>query len=139
MGIKLYMNQNITQSKYSPVIQKLIEKYNLDTKEVDKIIQENRTERQIEVQEEINNRLDLAIKEQKITPMQKELILHKLEEWRNEKMSWMGLSFEERKLKMKEQRAKMQQWSKENNINLRDVFGFQFKMYGRGFRAGLNL
>ena len=127
-----------TEDKYPLAIQKLIEKFNLNTDEVDKVLEEVKTQKQVEHRAQLEEKLNTAVQEGKITEDQKSAILNKLEEWQNAKVDWQNLSLEERKQKMLEHKNEMQNWAESNGINLKDILGFGMHKKGfiHEFRAG---
>ncbi len=114
-----------TNGNFPPVIQKLVEKFNLDTVQVQQVLDENRQEKQAQNQVRYNEILDKAIAEGKITEDQKILILAKQEELKQKMDSLKDLSREEKQAEMEKIMDDMKIWRQDNNIN----FGFM----GRGF------
>ena len=69
-----------SNTNYPPLIQKLIERFNLNTSEVDEVIKEVKNQRHEEMKQNISERLDQAVTDGKITSEQKDQVLAKLEE-----------------------------------------------------------
>ncbi len=118
------------------LIQKLVEKFNLNKDEVQAVFDEERSERQAENQARFEERLSQAVSEGKITEDQKNLILEKhkelQEERANEIEEWKDLSQEERKEKMEQRREEMKSWMEENGIDLDLMMILGGPGHGRG-------
>jgi len=125
-----------TDTKYPLLVQRLIEKFNLNTDEVDTVIKDVKNQRQEEIKQTISGRLDQAVQGGKITADQKAKILTKLDEWQNKKAELINLTLEERKTKMQELRTELEAWAEENNIDTGVLFGFDHKMFMKGFHKG---
>lgn len=110
-------------SPYSPVVQKLIEHFHLNTSEVNTVINEVRTENMAERKAAITEKLNKAVSDNKITEDQKNAILAKLDEWQNEKLTWTTMTRDEREERREEHRNEMAQWAKDNNIDLHGIIG----------------
>ncbi|PIR98169.1 MAG: hypothetical protein COT89_00440 [Candidatus Colwellbacteria bacterium CG10_big_fil_rev_8_21_14_0_10_42_22] len=117
-----------------PWFGRFAEKFNLDQAEVQSFMQEIHEERMAEMQDRFGDRLDTAVENGNLTEAQKNLILEKHEEMRAERQAnqenWQGLSPEERREQAQEHRAEMQQWAKDNGIDLPFFAGPEG---GRGF------
>ena len=108
---------------YPPIIQRLIEKFNLDGEEVEEIFTEAREERQSQMQARFGERLGELVEEGQLTEEQKQAILAKKEAMRQESQNWQGLAPEERREQMEQHRAEMQTWAEGEGIDLSLVFG----------------
>lgn len=102
------------QSKFPPIVQKLIERFGLNEDEVSQVIEEEREERRQKGKEMMEQRLDEAVADGQITEEQKQAILEKQEQMEQEK----GQHQEE-----------MKQWAEENGID--------WPMFGSGMRKGM--
>lgn len=109
---------------YPPIIQKLVERFNLNADEVQEVFNEVRGERHQEMQFRSEERLNQVVEEGKITEEQKGLILAKREEMRERQEEMKNLSFEERKAAREEHREEMENWAEENGIDLEQLFLF---------------
>ena len=148
-----------TQSKYPPIIQKLVDKFKLNESEVNKVVEEARTERQAqrrdlqaERQKIIEEKLAQAVKDGKITEDQKTKILNKINEMRtaqqNERQEFnmRNLSQEERKAEMEKRRDEMEKkraefetWQKELGVDVHELVGmgpFSEGGFGRQGKRG---
>ena len=107
---------------YPSIVKKIAEKFNLNTNEVNKVFKENRQERQAECQSKLEEKLNKAVEEGKITEEQKKAILDKHNEMKEKREELKNLSPEERKEAMKGLREEMKKWAEENNIDLKQFF-----------------
>ncbi len=132
-----------TNTKYPPLVQKLIEHFNLSTSEVDKIMAQDqadreakRAEMQAKRHQEIEDKLTQAVKDGKITEDQKTKILAKLDEIKpkNEdkpkREDLSKLTQAERKAKMEAFRKEREQikadfeaWQKSLGVDLQEILG----------------
>lgn len=92
------------QTKFPTLIQKIIDKFNLNSGEVQKVVEEEQTERQQEMKAQREAKLEEAVKAGVITAEQKQALLNKEAEWQQkqqqliqERQQWMaqsGIDFE---------------------------------------------
>lgn len=129
------------------IIEKIATRFNLNQDEVQQVFDEHREERREARRSMIEEKLNQAVTDGKITEAQKQLLLDKKEEMMNEHQGKMeefrNLSQEEKREKMQEHRGEFQAhreefktWAEENGIDLdelRGYFGgFGFKGHHRG-------
>ena len=119
------------ESKYPPMVQRFIDKFGLDTNEVDAIMGEMQAERQGNRNNNMEERLNEAVEEGKMTYEQKAALQAKFEEMHSERESMQALTQEERRAIMGEHRNEMEQWAKDNGIDTSLMFGSR-KGMGRG-------
>ena len=112
-----------SDSDSPPIIQKLVEKFNLNENEVKAVFEEERNQHQERAREMFEERLNQAVKDGKITEEQKNKIMAKHEEMRTER--------QQERNERQEQRQEMEQWAEDNGINLEDV-----GMFGGGLGRG---
>lgn len=134
-----------TESKYPSIVQKLINKFNLNTSEVDKIMEEEKAEREAQRKEmeakrlqEITDKLTQAVKDGKITEDQKAKILAKFAEMKpnreqersKEKGDFAKLTQEEweakrveRQKEMEQRKAEFEAWEAQLGVKLSDILG----------------
>lgn len=120
----------------SPLVQKLVERFNLNAEEVQEVFEEAREEMRQETQARFEERIgDEAnrIGLDSLTDEQKEALSAKREELRERVEAFKNLSAEERQTKMEELRGELEAWAEENGIDSEMLFGFGF---GRGFKGG---
>jgi len=120
-------------SEYPPIIQKLVERFNLDPVEVQKVFDEERGERQKAMQTRFEDLLDQAVKDGKITAKQKEAIIAKRTEMQKkmDELRTSDLSAEERSTKMQALMEEIKTWADKNDIDLQYLH-----MFGRGMGRG---
>ncbi len=119
--------QTTQTDPHTSIIQKLVTKFGLKEDEVKAVFDEERTERQKEMQTRMAEKLTQAVTDGKITEAQKQLIIAKqaeLEKQREANREAMqNLTNEERKAKMQSHKAELEAWAKENNIDMQYLFG----------------
>lgn len=106
-----------TTTEFPPMIQKMVEKFNLNKTEVKTIVDQERTERQAEREADLTKKIDELVSSGEITADQKKTILAKHEEMQTKREAVRGLTGEERHTKMQELRTEMQNFLKEQGIN----------------------
>ena len=117
-------SNNNTGSTFPPLIQKIIDKFKLNSDEVKKVVDEERTARQKEMQKKYEEWLDILVKAGKINETQKQAILKKHAELQEKRQAkWQTRA---------NQRQELEKWAKENNIDISYLFG----MGGWGGRKG---
>lgn len=120
------------EGKYPPIVQKLVERFGLNEAEVKAVFDEERTERQQQMQTRFEERLDQAVSDGKINQEQKQAILAKKAEMQENRGELKDLSFQERKQKMEEHRGEMRAWVEANGIDLNSMP----MLLGWGHRGG---
>ena len=123
-------------ANHDTLIQRLVQKFGLNTADVQGVFDTVRSERQAEMQNKMTERLDALVKEGKITEAQKKLIVAKhaeLQAQREKDMVAMkDLTPEARREKMEERRVSLETWAQQNSIDPQYVVGF-----GRGEGRGM--
>ena len=131
---------------FSIIIQKLVERFNLNAEEVQEVFDEVRDEMRQEMQARFEERIGDKTPEftpPEFTPLtdeQKEALSAKREELQEKFEALKDLSQEERQAKMEELREEMEAWAEEQGIDLRfigGIFGPGFRGSQRGFGRGL--
>jgi len=121
LGINAASADDVT-SPHETIIQKLADKFGLNKDEVQKVFEEARDEHHSQMQAKFEENLTQAVKDGKITEAQKTLILNKHKEMQEEREenveSWKNLTPDERKSQMEAKRTEMENWAKENGIDL---------------------
>ena len=114
-----------SQTKFPSLIQRIIDKFKLNSGEVEKVMEEERTERQNEMRARKEERFNEAVKAGVITEEQKKALLDKEDEW------------QERQQQLMEERR---QWMEQSGIDFEKLApygGFGGKGFGgRGFGRG---
>jgi hypothetical protein len=124
-----------TQSSgHSSLIQKIAQKFGLKETDVQAVFDEDRSEHQAEKQTMFDAKLTQAVTDGKITEAQKQLILTKrieLEKSRQTEFeSFKDKTPEERKALMEKHRQEIQDWAKQNNIDIKYLMGFGMRGHG---------
>lgn len=134
IGSALYLSQPALAeggSGYSAIIQKLVERFGLDAGEVEEVFVEHRGEMRAEKQARLEERLDEAVAEGKITQEQREALEAKKAEMKENWEEMKDLSWEERKEVKSAHWKEMKAWAEENGIDMKELFGFM-----GGFKKG---
>lgn len=113
----LFKNKTQNQGTFPPIIEKLIERFNLNKDEVKKTIEDYKTERQNQRRKQIEERLNKAVKDGVITEAQKEALLKKMEEWQNQNRN---------------QREEMRKWLEDSGIDFKKLAPYGIGMFGKG-------
>lgn len=122
------VNAEESGATFPPLVQRLVEKFNLDTTEVAQVVDQYHTEKVAEREAKMADRLDQAVTDGKITEAQKVLILQKQTEIKSKMDEYKGLTPDERKTKMDALREEMRIWAENNGIEL----PFPGMGFGRG-------
>lgn len=102
---------------YLPIIQKLVERFNLNASEVQEVFDEVQGERHQEMEARFEEKLNQAVDENEITEEQKQAILAKKAEEQEQHEEMKNLSWEERRTAMEEHRQEMKVWAEENGVD----------------------
>lgn len=127
-GIAVVNAQTSDNGPFSSIIQKLADKFGLNTDEVKAVFDEA-------MEEERQTREDMTPPEDNLTDEQKQLLSEKREEMHTEMEALKDLSEEERKAKMDELKAEFEEWAEENGITAEGPF-FQGMFGGPGGHRG---
>lgn len=127
-----------SNSKHSSIVQKLAQRFGLNENDVKKVFDEDRQERQAQMQARFEDKLTQDVKDGKITEAQKQAILEKYKELQSQRFTkpenWQNMTPEQRKEFMQAKQEELKSWAKENGIDLKYLFG-RYKMFmgGRKF------
>lgn len=120
---------------HQSIAQKIATRFNLNQDEVEQVFEENRAEHKAQMEQRQGERLDQLVSEGKLTEDQKNALIAKNEEWRNEREQnreeFRSMTKKERKESMEAHKAEMEKWFEENGIEREVVGGF-----GDGHRKG---
>jgi hypothetical protein len=111
---------------------KLATKLGVSEDKVKSALDSLRAEKRTDMQATLDKRLTQGVVDKKITEAQKQLILNKYKEMRQNRESWENLTPEERKDKVSAARDQLKAWAESNNINLGEWFGMGMRHHGRG-------
>jgi len=95
---------------------KIAQKFNLNKDDVQKVIDQNKTDHQAERQQKMEDRLNQAVKDGKITSAQKDAILAKMQDMKTYMDSIKDKSADEKRSLMKTKMDELKQWTKDNNL-----------------------
>lgn len=128
--------QVFAQSSNQPsFVQQLAQKLGLDQTKVQQAVDEIRQDHRNRMDTRFNEMLDQAVKDGKITTDQKDKILQKRQELQNIKKDFKNMTPEQRRQAMQNQRQQLEEWAKQNNINLNYLFGKGPFMHFGGFKG----
>lgn len=126
IGIRHAYAQN-TQDKYSSIVQKLAVKFGLKESDVQSVFDDVKKVRQNQIQTKLEDKLTQAVKDGKITKAQKQAIIAKHKELQEKRKAqpgnWKNMTPEERRNAMQTQKQELENWAKQNNIDLKYFFG----------------
>jgi hypothetical protein len=114
MGVSLAANAQANDG--NNLVDKIAKKFHLNKDDVQKVFDDNRAEHEADRQQRLENRLDKSVSDGKITSAQKGQIMAKLEEMKSFFDSLKDKSPSERKTALKDKRAELQKWAKDNKI-----------------------
>lgn len=122
----------------SSLVQKIASKFNLNKDEVQKVFDEDRTAHDAEREKQVTERLQKLVDAGTITAAQKTAIENKLKDLKTsreaDRETMKDLTNEQRKAKMDEKKTELENWAKEQGldlIKLKGIFG------GPGGHGGL--
>ena len=116
---------------YSPIVQKIAEKFGLNVSEVQDVFDEARADHHAQMLTNFEGRLTQAVTDGKITEEQKQKILDKHEEMQAKMYEWKNLTPEGRREKIKAFHEELKTWAEENEID------FPFLIF-RGLKPGFS-
>jgi hypothetical protein len=116
-GVGTIKAADAATTDFPPVIQKLVEKFNLNKDEVSAVLTQDRTERQAEREADFSTKLSEAVTAGKITETQKTAILAKHEEVQAKREALKTGTREDRKTQMQALRTEMQDFLKTQGID----------------------
>lgn len=133
-GVPQGANAQSPGEEIQSLIQKIATKFGLKQADVEKVFDEHRSALQAKRDSHYEARLTQLVKEGKITDAQKQLILTKhkeLESKREEKMESMkNMTPEQRKAAMDSEKTELENWAKQNNIDIKYLFGGDMGKWG---------
>jgi uncharacterized membrane protein len=124
-----------TNSKTNPMVTKIAQRFGLKESEVQAVFDEERQEQKKQLESHLDDRLSQAVKDRKITEVQKTAILSKIKELQEKKQTnietWKNMSAEQRRAAMQKEKDDLKTWADHEGISL-DLFPFGMK----GHRIG---
>lgn len=128
---KYNSTQEQSGNRFPFIIQKLIDRFNLNTDEVTEVLEEAKEEKHEQMKANFEEKLNQAVADAKITEEQKQLIINKHEEEQGWHEELKDLEPEERWQAKKKHQEEMKNWAEENGIDLKGILGFGPKGWGR--------
>lgn len=110
-----------SSDRHSTIISKLVAKFGLNQADVEAVFEEERGERQAQMQVKKTERLNQLVADGKLTEDQKNLLITKQEEMKGQFEGMRDLSPEERKAQMEAHRDEMHNWAEANGIDLEAI------------------
>lgn len=128
------------------IVQRIAQRFGLQESEVQKVFDEVNEERHQQMQARLEERLNQAVTDGKITEVQKQAILKKFSEMKNNKPDFekfKSMTEEERRAEMEKKRTEMEAWVEENGLTLETVHqlmdvGFKHGSGGKMFHIKLS-
>lgn len=111
-----------SNNRQDSLVDKISSRFNLNKDDVKKVFEEKHEQREAEHEKKFAEKLDQLVKDGKITAEQKSKIEAKFKEIHEQREKSrsenQNLSHQERHEKMETQREELEQWAKDNGINL---------------------
>ncbi len=117
ISVGAYGVANAEESRL-PIVERLAERFDLDVNEVQEFFSEFKKERTIEHKVKGEGKLDQLVEDGVITEEQKQALLERKEEIKEQREGLKSLSPEERREAMNQAHEEMKAWMKENGIDL---------------------
>lgn len=118
--------QEVQQNPSDTLVIKIAQKFGLNQSDVQAVFKEHHDEMHTQMLAKFEERLAQDVKDGKITEVQKQLIIAKHKEIKDQMLSHVqdvkNLSAEERKAAMQKQRTELEAWAKEHNIDMKYLF-----------------
>lgn len=118
------------------LIDRLVSRFNLKESEVSQVFDEVRQEHQTAMQKAMEERLNQAVKDGKLTQAQKDAVLAKHKELQaqhdKDRVDFQNMTREERKNAMDARHTQMQNWAAQQGIDSSYLFGG----FGKGMGMG---
>jgi hypothetical protein len=111
---------------YSPLVQKLAERFGLQESDVQAVFDEERLQQHQRMEQRMQEKLEQAVEDGQITLAQKEAIIAKHQEMVSEHQAhmdeWRTKSPAERKLLRDAHKQEIEQWAEENGLTFDNLF-----------------
>lgn len=131
----------------SSIVQKIADKFGLNKSDVQAVFDQDRADRKTAMEQKFEKQLDQDVKDGKITEAQKQLIIAKRKELettrQNNMQNMQGKSKDEikagmeaNKATMEAERKSLEDWAKQNGIDVKYLMG-GFGMHGGPGRNGM--
>lgn len=121
---------------FSPIVQRLVERFNLNEDEVGEVLEEFRGQHHWRIQERMEERLAQLVNSGELTETQKQAILDKHAEMKAEHeelmTKWSSMTEDERLAAHEAHKDQLEAWAEENGIDLSEILGSRFFKGGFG-------
>lgn len=140
------------RAKYPAVVQKIADKFGLKVTDVQAVFDQDKVDRQTEMQAKFEEQLTQAVTDGKLTEAQKQAIIAKRSELKTKMQSGTlkgqpegfknmteterKAALEQRKAEMEAQKTDLEAWAKENSIDLKYLYELGMGGFGFGGRGG---
>lgn len=135
LGIASAATNNDMTNRQANLVSKIAQKFNLNQADVQAVFDQDRASHEADMQARIEQKLTQAVKEGKITQVQKDAIVAKMAEMKStmesEMSSMRGKTPAERRQVMKQHEQDLKTWAKDNNIPIKYLM-FMGGHHGRG-------
>ena len=142
LGLPQQANAQGPGEEIQTLIQKLATKFGLKQADVQTVFDEHRNEMNTKREGNYEARMTQLVKNGKITEAQKQLILtkHKELEAKREanKDSYKNMTAEQRKAAMDKERTDLEAWAKQNNIDVKYLFGGEMGKWGMRMKGRMD-
>ncbi|MEP7167192.1 MAG: hypothetical protein ABI758_04405 [Candidatus Woesebacteria bacterium] len=126
----------------STIVQKIAQKFSLKTEEVQAVFDQERADREKEMEAKYEQRLTDAVSKGELTEEKKQLILTKHKELISNRTTNMekfkAMTAQERKAAMQKAKTDLETWAKENGIDVKYLMGRMGNRGGFGKHFGGN-
>ena len=128
------------ENPQNTLVQKIAQRFGLNESDVKVVFDEDRSERQAEMQARFADRLTQAVSNGEITEAQKQLILDKHEEMQSqretEREQFQNMTAEERRSEREAHHQELETWAETNGIDIEYLFGGFGGPKGSGMHGG---
>lgn len=122
-----------TTNNRNSLVTAIAQKFNLNQSDVQSVFDQNQKDRFAHMETMFESHLTQLVKDGKLTDAQKTLILNKRNELKTQKLDLSNLTPSERRAKLEAQRQSLEDWSKQNGIDINLIFSKGFGGFkGRG-------
>jgi hypothetical protein len=119
------------------LVDEIAQRFGLKKADVQQVFDQHKTETMQNRQQMMSDKLELLVKDGKLTEDQKVKLQAKLEERKNNMQDFKNLTKDQIKAKMDQEKADFDNWAKENNIDVNALgLNFGMGMRGRGMEKG---
>jgi hypothetical protein len=120
-------------------IQKMVQKFGLKESEVQAVFDEARKEHISQIKARFEEKLNTAVKNGELTEEKKQIILGKQQELEKDRSANLeklkNMTQDERRQALEKQKSDLEQWAKQNSIDLKYFIGGYHRPFG-GMRGG---